>query len=61
MGYRYETFHDPRAQKSWAMYGPIERPKVDYYSKYVVTGEAMPNGFYGVRDAIARGEMDEVG
>lgn len=61
MGVRYEVFDDPIAKKSWAMWGPIDKPYVDVYSKYVSGGEVAPNGYYGVRDAVAAGTMVQVG
>lgn len=61
MGVRYEVFDDPIAKKAWAMWGPIDKPYVDVYSKYVAGGEIVPNGYYGVRDAVAAGTMIQVG
>jgi N-acetylmuramoyl-L-alanine amidase len=61
MGVRYEVFDDPIAKKAWAMWGPIDKPYVDVYGTYVTGGEVAPNGYYGVRDAVAAGTMIQVG
>lgn len=62
MGVRLEVHSDPNAKKTWAMYGPIDKPICDLYSTHLEgAGEESPNGYYIVRDAIAAGRMEQVG
>lgn len=61
MGHRYEVQHDPNANKTWALYGPVDKPFVDVYGSYVPAGESIPNGWYPLRDAIQAGRMVQVG
>ena len=62
MGIRFEVHTDPKAKKTWAMYGSIEKPTVDLYGTHIPgAGEESPGGYWIIRDAVAEGRMKQVG